>query len=301
MSKLILTHGCSLSNLPLFVAVGQGYFAAEGLDVEAPYFDDIGSTSELLASGTADLGTVGYIQPLIDANRDDPPVMVAGSGLMGVALLAQTDIRTTAELRGQVVATFRGDPMEVLLHDALTAAGLGMDDIDVRYFDVLDEAVQAWRSGTVAAVTLAEPAADRLRREGARTLTDGRDVWGDGFPDTVLVASSKFLRERPDDVRAAIRAMLRAEAGIHADPIGALEHARPFYPEFEFDELIAASVRQPPRIDITHLVPTILDRWPSLRSLGLVPSDAPLPNSALNFDLLESELAAPRPTSYASQ
>jgi NitT/TauT family transport system substrate-binding protein len=63
--RLVLTHGCSLSNLPLFVAVGEGLFAAEGLEVEAPYFNDITSTAELLASGVADLGTAAFTQPLI--------------------------------------------------------------------------------------------------------------------------------------------------------------------------------------------------------------------------------------------
>ncbi|MDT5399151.1 MAG: NitT/TauT family transport system substrate-binding protein, partial [Mycobacterium sp.] len=71
--QLVLTHGCSLSNLPLFVAVGEGLFADEGLRVEAPYFDDISSTADLLASGVADLGTAAFTQPLIDAFRPDPP------------------------------------------------------------------------------------------------------------------------------------------------------------------------------------------------------------------------------------
>jgi ABC-type nitrate/sulfonate/bicarbonate transport system substrate-binding protein len=289
--RLVLTHGCSLSNLPLFVAVGEGLFAAEGLQVEAPYFNDITSTAELLATGVADLGTAAFTQPLIDAFREDPPVLVAGSGLMGIAVMSRPDITTAAALAGRPVGTFRADPMEVLLHDVLATAGLGMADVDLRYFDVLDEAIAAWNAGELAALTLAEPFTGRLRDAGAHLLSDGTQLWGNPFPDTVLVASAQLLRQRPELVRAAIRAMLRAEALIHADLAAACEHAREFYPGFDVAELAAAAARQPSKIDVRALESVVYGRWQSLRSLDLVPADAALPYHAVSFDLLTSELS----------
>jgi ABC-type nitrate/sulfonate/bicarbonate transport system substrate-binding protein len=289
--RLVLTHGCSLSNLPLFVAVGEGLFAEEGLEVEAPYFTDLSSTAELLATGAADLGTAPFTQPLIDAFRTNPSVLVCGSGLMGVSVLAAPGITNVASLAGQPVGTFRTDPMEVLLHDVLAAAGLGMRDVQVRYLDDLDEAMEGWRSGELAALTLAEPYASRLRNEGAGTLSDGTELWGNPFPDPVLVASATFLREHPNRVSAALRAMLRAEALIHADPVGMVKHAQEFYPGFELAELISAARFQPPMVDIRALEPIVLGRWDSLRSLGLVPRDAELPTNTIALDLLEAELA----------
>jgi NitT/TauT family transport system substrate-binding protein len=181
--------------------------------------------------------------------------------------------------------------MEVLLHDVLAAAGLGMSDVDVRYLEDLDEALEGWRSGELAALTLAEPYANRLRNEGARTLSDGTELWGDPFPDTVLVASTTFLREHPDRVRAALRAMLRAEALIHADPVGMVKHAQKFYPGFELEELATAARFQPPMVDIRVFEPIVLGRWDSLQSLGLVPRDADRPTNTIALDLLEAELA----------
>jgi NitT/TauT family transport system substrate-binding protein len=289
--RLVLTHGCSLSNLPLFVAVGEGLFADEGLEVEAPYFDNINSTADLLATGIADLGTAAFTQPLIDAFRADPPVLVAGSGLMGIAVLTRPGFTGAASLAGQPVGTFRADPMEVLLHDVLAADGLGVNDVRLRYFDGLEESIEAFRRGELAALTLAEPFAQRLRREGAHTLSDGTELWGDPFPDTVLVASAKFLRERPEQVRASIRAMLRAEALIHADPRTALRHALRFFPGFDLDELAGALTRQPSRVDIRELRAIVFGRWDSLRSLDLVPADVAAPRAAVAFELLERELA----------
>ncbi|MEZ0356017.1 ABC transporter substrate-binding protein [Mycobacterium sp. SA01] len=289
---LVLTHGCSLSNLPLFVAVGEGFFADEGLRVEAPYFDDITSTAELLATGVADLGTAGFTQPLIDSCRPDPPILVAGSGLMGVFVLTREPIPDAAELAGAPVGTFRTDPMEVLLHDVLAAAGLAMTDVEIRYFEVLDEAIEAFQAGELAALTLAEPYAGRVRAAGGHVLSDGTDVWGDPFPDTTLVASSRFLRDRPDQVRAAIRAMLRGYDLIVADLPAALRHARAYFPGYTLDELADAVARQPSMVDIRDLAATVYGRWDTLRSLDLVPQDAELPLHAVNLDLLTVELAA---------
>jgi NitT/TauT family transport system substrate-binding protein len=290
--RLILTHGCSLSNLPLFVAVGEGLFADEGLRVEAPYFDDISSTADLLATGVADLGTAAFTQPLIDAFRPDPPVMVAGSGLMGICVLTREPVVDAASLAGEPVGTFRSDPMEVLLHDVLAAAGLRMTDVELRYFDVLNDAIDAWYAGELAALSLAEPFAGRVRAAGAHVLSDGTELWGNPFPDTTLVVSAKFLRERPDRVRAAIRAMLRANELIRADLPAAIRHAAEFYPGFELDELVAAARRQPAQVDIRDMTPAVFGRWDSLRSLNLVPEDAMPPVNAVMFDLLNDELNA---------
>lgn len=287
---LYLTHGCSLSNLPLFVAEGAGLFADEGLDVRAPRFTTMSATADALTSGAADLGTAAFTQPLIDSTRANPPVLVAGSGLKGVAVLAQVGTADVRELRGRPVGTFRGDPLEVLLHDLLVAAGLTMADLDIRYLDDIADAMAAFTAGRLAAITLAEPHANRLRAAGAVELSDGTELWGDPFPDTVLVASARMLAQRPAVVSAAIRALLRAEALITADPAAAIRWAGPQFPGYGTRELAEAAVRQPPCVDLRPLVPTVLGRWPSLQALGLAPSPMAAPTDALSLDLLTAEL-----------
>lgn len=287
---LVLTHGCSLSNLPLFVAAGAGIFAAEGVEVDVQRFDEMSATGDALSSGTAELGTAAFTQPLIDDGQPNPPRLVAGSGLMGISLLAQPQIASVAELAGQSVGTFPEDPLEVLLHDALEAAALGRGDVTIRAFDRIDEAVAAFEDGEIAAVTLAEPHATRLRDAGARELSDGRELWGDPFPDTVLVASERLIAERPDVVRAAIRAMAKAEAHIRADLPGSIAMARGHFPGFSAAELATAALRQPPCVDVRSLVPTVLGRWPTLQALGRAAS-GPAPADAVQLDLLRAELA----------
>ncbi|MDD9983073.1 MAG: ABC transporter substrate-binding protein [Gammaproteobacteria bacterium] len=289
-SRITLTHGCSLSNLPLFVAETAGLFEAEGLDVEVPRFTTLSSSSDIIASGTSNLGTVAFTEPLIDACRDNPPIIVGGSGLMGIAVMAQPGIADAGQLKGRRAGTFRRDPLEVLLHDALAVHGLGFDDLEIVYLDDIEDALADFGNGTLDAITVAEPHATLLARNGAVLLSDGTELWGNPFPDTVLVATSGLLESRPEHVSAALRAMIRAEAMIAADPDGMVEHAARHYPDYDRADLEAGARRQPPCIDIRHLEHVIYDRWDSLQSLGLVPrSDQPPPN-VVSFDLLAAEL-----------
>lgn len=288
--RLVLTHGCSLSNLPLFAAEGAGFFADEGLSVEAPAFRMMSSTAELLATGVADLGTAAFTQPLIDSVRDNPPVLVAGSGLRGVFVLGQAGMSSVEDLRGKVVGTFRGDPLEVLLYDVLAAAGMTMADVHIQYLDDIPAAIASFAAGELDGVTFAEPHATRARASGAVDLSDGRDLWGTEFPDTVLVASAALMRDRPEVVPAAIRAMLLGEQLVHDDYDGAVRLAAKQFPGFAHEELLVAARNQPPCVDVRPYVDTIFARWPSLQALGLVPAGLPVPTAALSLELLSAEL-----------
>jgi NitT/TauT family transport system substrate-binding protein len=282
--RIVLTHGLSLSNLPLQVAEGMGLFAEQGLEVEVPQLTSVASTASLLTEGKAHLGTAAFTHPYINFDRPDPPTMIAGSGLTGIALLSQPSLPETRLLKGRKVATFRKDPMEVLAYEKLKEAGLSFADVELSYLDSLPEALSMFRAGKLDALTVVEPHASRLRKAGALQLSDGTDLWGATFPDTVLISSRSFLATRPDAVEKTLRAMLKAEAMIKADLEGSLAHVRDHYPGFEIKELVEGARRQPPCTDIRRFVPMMNARWPSLQALGLVPAGAAIPEGALALD-----------------
>ena len=281
---IVLTHGLSLSNLPLLVAAGRGFFEDEGLAVEVPQLTSVASTASLLFEGKAHLGTAAFTHPFVGFNREDPPVMVAGSGLTGISLLAQPEITETSMLKGRRVATFRSDPMELLAYEKLSQAGLQFSDVELHYIDNLQEALRLFKAGEYAAVTVVEPHADRLRKAGAVELSNGTDLWGKSFPDTVLISSSSFLAARPEAVEGTLRAMLRAEAFINEDLEASLSYVLDHYPGFTMKELVAGAKNQPPCTDIRHFIPMMLDRWPTLQALKLVPENAAVPRRALELD-----------------
>ena len=209
---------------------------------------------------------------------------------MGITVMARPEIANAGQLKGRKAGTFRRDPQEVLLHDALAVHGLGFGDLEIVYLDDIEDALADFENGSIDAITVAEPHATRLARNGAVLLSDGTELWGDPFPDTVLVATARFLESRPEHVSAALRAMIRAEQMIAADPGGMLDHAVRHYPDYDRADLEAGARRQPPCIDICHLEQTIYDRWDSLQSLGLVPGNDQPPPNVVSFDLLAIEL-----------
>jgi NitT/TauT family transport system substrate-binding protein len=286
MSTHVLTHGCALSNLPLFVAAGTGLFERHGLDVTLSPIDQLTETGEMMRTGESELGTAAFSQVLVDAYAENAPVVVAGSGVGGLAVLTREP--ATEPWAGMAIGTFRGDPMEVLVHDWLAAHGLGMDDVDVREVGSIAGALAAWESGELDAMSLAEPFAGRLVAEGAHVATDGTDLWAEEYPDTVLVVSRGLLERDPGAVSAAISAMRDAERLIREDPAAAVAHAAHWYPGMSVAELVDALDRQPPKTDIRHLREVILGRWSSVQSLGLVDADAPRPEGLVDFSLLSS-------------
>ncbi len=265
MPRLTVTHGGALSNLPLFLAIDAGLLAALGLAVEAPALAGFASTVERLRDGTASIGTTGFTQVLADADAADPLVAVAGSGLRGMAVLGGPGM-TPADLAGAVVGTFADDPMQALLSDVLATRDPALR-AEVRFMPSLDAAADALMGGSVSAITTVEPWIGRLRRQGATLLSDGTDVWGPDYPDTVLVTRRGMLRAAPDMVTAVIRAMLRAERMIGHDPLGALSLVAHRFPAFTLDELGAGLRGQPPRVDLRGIEHTITERWPTVRGM----------------------------------
>ena len=271
---LIFTHGGALSNLPLFLAIDAGLLDARGLDVRAPALDGFSSTASRLRDGSADIGTTGFTQVLADAEDLDPLVILAGSGIRGMALLGGPGTEM-AGLDGPV-GTFADDPMQVMLADILRRHGLA-GRVELRLARSLGEAAEALMSGGLRAVTTVEPWISRLVAAGATVLSDGTDVWGEDYPDTVLVARRSTAAARPGEIELVISALLEAERLIAADPDRALAAVAHRFPLFSPAELRSGLAGQPPRVDLRGLEGVVLDRWPTVRRLAGRPDGAPPP------------------------
>ena len=292
-ARLILTHGGALSNLPLFLALDAGLLAARGVRVEAPGLDGFGATTRRLRDRTAAVGTTGFTQPLADVDSPDPLVIVAGSGLRGMAVIGRPG-STLATVSGTVV-TFADDPMEVLLLDVLEHYDL-TERVTVWPMTSLAAATEALRSGEVEAITMVEPWSAMLLADGFSLLSDGTDVWGPVYPDTVLVTRRSFLEREPDAVAAVIAAMREAEHWIGQDPDGALAAVADRFPLFSRAQLRAGLARQPPGIDLRGIEDAILGRWSSVRRLAGLPP-APMPSDLMDLRCLAAVIAAESPSS----
>ncbi|WP_410012593.1 ABC transporter substrate-binding protein [Sodalis sp. C49] len=289
MSELVLAHGEALSNLPLFVAQACGYFREQGLTVTVPELSGTASTIALLRSGAAQIGTTGFTQPLSDFSAADPLRIIAGSGVGGMAVMIHPD-SVAAAPSALRFGTFFEDPMEVLLHDTITHYRGAWQHSDIRYFDTLHQAITAMQRREIDACTFIEPVISQLEMLGFQKMCDAAEVWGTGYPDTVLVTRQSFLHQYPDVVDAVIKALLQAETTIKADPQGALASVTRFYPGVPPATMMQGLARQPPQIDIRPLAGAIISRFQALAAMGrLAPPENPY--SVLDFSRLSALLA----------
>ena len=212
-----------LHHLALWVALDEGFFRAEGVEVEvAGAFRAGAELMSAFGSGGLDMAYVGQSPVTIAAARGTAQVeVVALVNAEGSALVVRPDdasIRGVADLRGKVVAMpGLGSVQDVLLRKALASAGLSPDDAKVVVVKP-PEMISALQSRQIDAFIAWEPYPAKAVNLGAgRTLETSRAIWA-GHPCCVLVASRAFAEAHRAETDAVVRAHARATAFILAHP-----------------------------------------------------------------------------------
>ena len=177
-------------------------FKKQGVDVSWVEFVAGPQMLEALNLGSIDLATTG----------DAPPIFAQAAGAdlkyishtpanpktEAILVLADSDIRSMADLKGRTVALNKGLDVNYLLAAALAAAGLKYQDIQPRYLAPGD-ARPAFQRGAVDAWAIWEPYyAEAETNANARLLTDATDI----VPHySFYLASSTFAEKYPDLIK----------------------------------------------------------------------------------------------------
>jgi len=209
MTRTIRLQGDSNAHdRPWRVAVEQGFFAAEGLNVE--YFED---NPKGTAGRVEDFSQRWKESQLKDGALEVYPVCEWGAIERVQALGAgkiiglDTTVRTGALMVGkdskiQSVAQLRNVPIAVTWHagtfyaaiEVLEAAGVPFDDIKLVH---ANDRLEALLSGTTQAAALMEPLVSRALAAGARKIADLR--WRGG-----IVAGNDIDDDTAEKLRRAL-------------------------------------------------------------------------------------------------
>src|SRR5579885_2225716 len=197
------------SFLPLFVAMENGLFAKQGLDVDVTY----------IASGTTSMQSLiaGDVQFIVTSGAEPTAAYLGGAPVriilgwlrtLPALFMVNPSITSPEQLRGQTIGITRfGGQPHVAARLALKAWGLDPDN-SVQYVQLcgVAEILAAMQQGAVVGGVFSPPTNVRAQRLGFRVLGDlgQMDV---GYQTDTLSALEPYIDQHPEALRRVTRAI----------------------------------------------------------------------------------------------
>jgi len=284
------SHGFGLCNMPLFYSLEAGLFQTNGIEGSAVMGTLAGDQATQLASGQVQMAVVPFTNAIAAYTQAPTFQVVAGSGVQGLIVVAKPEIRTFKDLAGKKIAVAQADTLEVVVYDYLKREGMSYSDVEMVYIGDATEATNAYIAGQVDAISSIEPYATKAQRStNGNILGDGRDLYGDGYPDCVLAASTELIEKEPEIVKQAIITFFEAQYQIENDFNKAAETTIGKYYKTEMEDLLAAAQAQPPGVDIRQHKDFMFGRAQSMQEMGYI--NSALGEGFVNFALLEEVIS----------
>jgi NitT/TauT family transport system substrate-binding protein len=212
-----------LEALPMYVALSQGTFAEEGLQVEFIPAASAAERDQLMQAGRID-GMINDLVSVLLYNKDQVQIVVvrfartASTQDPNYRILAsgQSGITGVDGLRGVPIGVSEGTVIEYVTDRLLEAEGLSADEIEVVAVPKIPDRLALLESGELQAATLPDPLASLALQAGATLIID--DTAHPEYGTSVLSFRKAVVDQNPEAVRAFLRALETATAAVNADP-----------------------------------------------------------------------------------
>ena len=208
---------------PFQLALGKGYYAAEGLDVTFRVGQGGADVATQVAVGNADMGGgMGDTSMIVRANGLEirGVALLGGSGLTHIAWRNDSGITGPADFAGRPVGVISfQDTAYYNLLAVLGDHGLTRGDVDIQALGS-GGLIQNMIAGSVVAMSGVPEWIVAIQDAGVPlTVVPARDY----FPAQAqaIIASDRIIADNPDAVAGFVRATLRAIDDIVADPAAA--------------------------------------------------------------------------------
>jgi len=163
------------SSAPLFIAMEKGFFAEEGITVNAKWFDAAQPIAVATASGSVDVGATGITASLYNMIAGGQKLLIVADkgreqpGYSSSALLVHSDsgIKSVAELKGKKIGiTQTGSTFHYMAGRLLEKHGLSLSDVELVPLGKVSAMMETLQSKQVDAVLLNEPNITAVVKEG---------------------------------------------------------------------------------------------------------------------------------------
>ena len=243
-----VTH--SVFYAPQYVAMSQGFFAAEGLQVELTNGGGADKVMTAVVSGQSDIGLAGPEASIYVYNQgkaDHTQIIAQLTKRDGSFLVGRTESPFSWEdLRGKtIIGGRKGGVPEMTLEYVLRQNGLE-PGVDV----TVDTTVQfnmmagAFTGGTGDYTTLFEPTATEVEQAGKGYVLCSIGQESGEIPYTAYFAAASYLRDNADVIQCFTRAIARGQAWVQEHTAEEIAAAiAPQFPDSDLSVLTAVTQR----------------------------------------------------------
>lgn len=211
-----------LDVLPLYVAEQEGFFTAEGIEVELVPFSsalerDVALQAEQIDAEVNDLISASLL------NNEDDKVRVVRTAMratpqkaMFAILSSDEAIETPAGLTGVKIGISTNSVIEYVVDRLLQAEGLTDQDIVKEEVTKIPVRLELLANGKLPAACLPEPLASLAVVDGAHIVLDDRAH--PTYAQSLVTVSARTLGSKPTAVKRFLNAYEKAVQAINDDP-----------------------------------------------------------------------------------
>jgi len=218
--KITIGTAPNLQTLPIVVAMSEGYFADEGIELETVKFTSGRRALEALIGGQLDVAFMAEYPVSIASLREQPfGTFTTLSRYTANRMISKASIgfEDPSSLSGKKIGTTKGSNTEFFTEALIEKFGVEAEVINVSPPDI----VPALARGDIDAGIMFPdfyPAAEKALGDDYREYrSDAYIAW------FVLSATPEMLNDRPDELAGFVRALIKAEDYIESNPEGAMK------------------------------------------------------------------------------
>lgn len=255
-----VTH--SLFYAPLYVAINNGYFAEEGLDIELTNAGGSNTVMTSLISNSADIGLMGpesVVYVINNGMTNAPTIFAQLTACDGSFLVGRTNEKDTFDwdnlIGSHIIAGRKGGMPAMTLkyildqHGLLTGDELGEDcNVVVDTTIAFDQTTSSFLAGTGDYVTIFDPTASSLDLNGTAYIETALGEEVSDIPYTCFVATAGYMKNNGDKITKFMTALKKGyDYLMNATDQQIIDCLKPSFSTTD-DALIVASVRNYIRI-----------------------------------------------------
>lgn len=201
---------------PLYVAMENGYFKEEGIDLELILTSGADKVAAAVLSGDVNIGFAGPESAIYVYNGGEEDYLVTFAGLTkrdGQFIVSKDKDFQWSDLKGKEVLVGRKGGMPALnFLNALKNAGIDPSEVNLNYSVEFAALSGSFISGVGDYVNLFEPNATKLEKEGYGTVVASIGEKSGSVPYTAFYAQKSYIENNKEVLEKFTRAL---EKGIN--------------------------------------------------------------------------------------